>query len=543
MAVLTAAYLITVYNFGVLMNKFIISTDNCKPFFYLQNNGFCIDYDLCDMDQVLRIKECPGRAKCRFAPGNLHCGCSMREGDPVNLSPTCKEMNQSYINYTSNWTLCPPGYVDRRTFCFDWACGSRENIQINWCTVNMRCFLAPDNGFCGCGKVYGLRKSRASAFSSRCSDMDECLKDPCGAQEICTNTPGSYTCVNNTCIDQNQFDKQQCSFIHWDQQIQTLWYKFHGYCSVINSIIELVNVQCQAQESEPVFQKIISTANDLLRNDSLWNNMQKEERFYLASIFLQAVENSAIIASLNLSDQGRRIESTENIDLEIRTFRGKNASAPDRVKLQAKGNFIDIYRSAVTRAAPWGTDFASVALIAFNNMESILNGSIFNLSSIGGAQTPFQLISNVVSAVITNSGNLGFDPKVNFTFKHTEEAKSNSKLHCANWNYAAGKSYWSSSGCVMGDSNGTHTQCQCSQLSSLALLMTPFDWQTEPVALAIITRVGISVSLACLAIAIGIFVFMKQLKSAVTAIHTQLCLSLFLAELLFIVGVNRTENR
>ncbi|XP_038640960.1 adhesion G protein-coupled receptor E3-like isoform X1 [Scyliorhinus canicula] len=545
MAVLSSAYLITVTYFGTLMNQFIITSDNCKPFFYLQNNGFCIGYDHCDMDQVIRIKDCPKAQNCQLAPANLHCGCLKTENIPeyAYLLQKCKEVDQNYINYTANGTLCPPGYIDRRSFCFDWACGPKEYIRINWCTVNMRCFLAPNVRSCSCGHVLEPRKSRESVFSSRCSDIDECLQDPCEAQEICTNTPGSYTCVNNTCIDQKQFNTKQCSLIHWDQQIQSPWYKFHGYCSVVNSIVALVNKQCQAQESEHIFQKIILTANVLLSNDSLWSNLKKEERFYLGSIFLRAVENSALVASLNLSDQGRRIKSTENIDLEIRTFRGKNASVPDRVKLQAKGNFIEIYRSAVTRKVTMGTDFAAVALIAFNNMDSVLNGSIFNLSTTGGEQTPFQLISNVVSAVTTNSGKLGFDPTVNFTLKHTEEAGVNSKLHCANWNYASGQSYWSPRGCVMGDSNGTHTQCRCSRLSSLALLITHFDWQTESAALSVITLVGISVSLVCLAIAIGIFVFVKQLKSAVTATHIQLCLSLFLAELLFIIGVNRTENR
>ncbi|XP_078387660.1 adhesion G protein-coupled receptor E3-like [Cetorhinus maximus] len=547
MAALSSTYLIMVSYFGKLMNQFIITSDNCKPFFYLQNNGFCIGYDHCDMDQVLRIKQCSGSVNCKLAPANLHCGCIRRNSAIVpeysDLSKRCRDVNQCYINDTLNSGLCPPGYIDGRSFCFDWACGSQEDIQINWCTVNMRCFIVPSYRYCSCGHVYGPRKSRESAFSQRCSDIDECLKHPCGAQEFCTNIPGSYTCSNSTCIDQNQFNPKQCSFIHWDQQIQSTWYTFHKYCSVINSIVVLVNKQCKAQKSEPIFQKIISTASDLLRNDSLWGNLEKEERLYLASIFLQSVENSAIVASLNLSDQERRIESTENIDLEIRSFRGKNASAPERIRLQAKGNFIDISQSAVTRKVTKVTDFAAVALIAFNNMDSTLNGSIFNLSTTDGKLKPFRLISNVVSAVITNSDNLRFDSTANFTFKHTEEAEANSELHCANWNYAAGKSYWSRRGCIMGDSNGTHTWCRCSRLSSLALLMTPYEWQTEPVALIIITLIGIPVSLVCLAIAIGIFVFWKQLKSAVTATHTQLCLSLFLAELLFIVGINRTRNQ
>ncbi|XP_067877086.1 adhesion G protein-coupled receptor E3-like [Heterodontus francisci] len=500
------------------------------------------DYDYCDMDAVIQIKECAGSAVCQTAPANLHCNCKERVNDTLaehsHLLPKCKEIDQHFIN--SN--LCPPGYYfKRREFCIDWACGQQEYITIDWCTVSRKCFISPKNRHCTCRYLRQPTKTQPNAVSHSCTDIDECLKNPCGAQEVCTNTPGSYSCVNSTCIDQNQFKSKQCSFIHWDQEIQSSSYTFHTYCSVINSIVVLVNKQCRDQKGEPIFQEIISTANDLLRNDSLWADMENEDRFYLASILMQSVENTAIGASLDLPDQGRRIKSTENIDLEIRTFQGKNTSVPDRVRLQAKGNFVDIDRSTVISENAKGKGFAAVALVAFKKMDFILNGSVFNLSTADGKLKPFRLISNVVSAVKTNMNSHGLDLTANFTFKHTEEAEGDLELHCANWKRTAGKGHWSPKGCVKGDSNGTHTWCRCNQLSSLAVLVTPFEWQTEPLALTIITFIGIPVSLVCLAIAIGIFVFWKHLKSTVNSTHLQLCLSLFLAELLFIVGINRTE--
>uniref|UniRef100_UPI00398ED83A adhesion G protein-coupled receptor E3-like n=1 Tax=Pristiophorus japonicus TaxID=55135 RepID=UPI00398ED83A len=119
-------------------------------------------------------------------------------------------------------------------------------------------------------------------------------------------------------------------------------------------------------------------------------------------------------------------------------------------------------------------------------MDSILNGSVFNPSTAGGKPKPFRLISNVVSATITNRDKHGLDPTVNFTFKHTVD---------------------------------------------------------DSLALNVITFIGIPVSLVCLGITFVTFAFCSNLKSAIHATHTQLCASLFLAELLFIVGINRTENR
>ncbi|XP_060711064.1 adhesion G protein-coupled receptor E3-like isoform X1 [Hemiscyllium ocellatum] len=550
MALLTSTYLILVSYFGRLMNQFIICSDNCSPSVYFQNNMVCIDYDHCDMDRVIQIKDCSGAANCQDAPAGLHCQCVKKENSFLaelsSSSPSCREIDQRYVNNTMifNTKFCPPGYYfDRRRFCFEWTCDLQEDMKINWCTINRRCFDTPNYLNCKCRQVSHSIKIQVDVGSQRCLDIDECLQNPCGAEQVCTNKPGSYSCDNKTCIDPNQFNISRCNFIHWDQQIQNPWYTLHRYCSEVNSIVGLVNEQCQAQNGEPAFQKILSTANKLLRNDSLWGNLENEKRFYLASIFLQSVENTVIIASLDLPDQEKRIVSTENIDLEMHSFRGKSASATEIIRLQTKGTFIDINRSRINKEKTMGADFAVAALIVLSNMDSILNGSVYNLGTTAGKLRPFRLISDVFSAVIINNHSDGFDQMVNFTIKHTEEANVNSELHCANWNYMPGESYWSPKGCIKGVSNRTHTQCRCNQLSSLALLLTHFEWQTEPFALTVITYVGIPVSLMCLAVAFGIFAFWKDFKSMLTATHMQLCLSLFLAELLFLIGINQTKNR
>ncbi|XP_059495865.1 adhesion G protein-coupled receptor E2-like [Stegostoma tigrinum] len=550
MAVLPSTYLIFVSYFGRLMNQFIISSDNCSPSVYFQNNMACVDYDHCDMDQVIQIKDCSGAVACQDVPVGLQCQCVKGENSFLaefsNLSPSCREIDQHYINSTMvlNSKFCPPGYYfDRRMFCFEWACDLQDDVTINWCTTNRRCFDDPNYLYCKCRQVFRSIKAQMDAISQRCTDVDECLQNPCGSEQVCTNKPGSYSCDNITCIDQNQFNTSQCSLISWDQQIQTPWYTFHKYCSAVNSIVVLVNEQCQARNGEPLFQKILSIANKLLRNDSLWENLENEERFYLASVFLKSMENTAIVASLDLPDQGRRIVSTENIDLEMQNLQGKSASDPDIIRLQTKGTFIDVIRSRINRDKTMGTDIAVAALIAFSNMDSILNRSVYNLGTTARKLKPFGLISDVFSAIIINNHGNGFDQMLNFTIKHTKETKVDSELHCVNWNYAPGKSYWSPKGCIRGVSNGTHTQCRCSQLSSLALLLTHFEWQTEPFALTVITFVGIPISLICLAVAFGIFAFWKDLKNTLTATHLHLCLNLFLAELLFLAGINQTKNR
>ncbi|XP_067828902.1 adhesion G protein-coupled receptor E2-like [Heptranchias perlo] len=483
----------------------------------------CRDINECESDP------CGANATCTNRPGDFSCTCN---GGFVS---TTGERN--FKNKTK--TQCR--VIDA---CESDPCGANAT-----CTNRFRDFYCTCNGgFVSTTGEYNFKNKT----KTQCRDIDECLQDPCGPQAVCNNTEGSFTCkgaasnsknFTETCIEKNKIITEQCSSNNLTEAEQSSWTPFHIFCSKINSTITLVSERCHNQSAALPLEEIISTANDLLANGSLLDNMERAERLLSASIFLQSMENVAIAVGLELPDMGTRRRSTKNVDLEVRVFRGKSSSAHDRASLQANGIVMDIYRRTVTGGKANVTGFAAVALIAYNNMDSILIGSVFNLSTSGGKLRPFRLISNVVSAAISNRDSRGLDPTVNITFRHKEEANGDGTKHCVHWNYAAGKSYWSPNGCSVADSNGTHTQCRCNHFSSLALLMTPFDWQGDPLALTIITSVGIPVSLVCLGITIVTFAFRSSFKNAINATHVHLCASLFLAELLFITGIDRNGNR
>uniref|UniRef100_UPI00398F3013 adhesion G protein-coupled receptor E1-like n=1 Tax=Pristiophorus japonicus TaxID=55135 RepID=UPI00398F3013 len=531
----------------------------------------CQDIDEC----VDTTRVCGSNATCSNTMGGFYCTCAggfvSNNGDHTFTDITkvqCQDIDECVdttrvcgSNAICNNTMggfyctCAGGFVSNNgelTFTdITKAQCQVDKCVSNTCGINQVCRNTPTWIFCDCIEGFSLPiKGTKVSSPTPCVDIDECLVDPCGPHGICRNTQGSFTCEgaptqsttsSPTEIDLIKVDMEQCSLNNSPEAGQSPRSMFHAFCSLINSTNSLINQTWQNQTVALPLQQIISTTNDLLGNDSLWDGMERKERLLSVSIFLQSMEKLAIVAVLHSPGDKLIRNSSENIDLEARVFRGENSSAHDRVSLQAKGTVMDIYRRTVTGGT--ATDVAAVALIAYKNMDSILNGSVFNLSTAGGKPKPFRLISNVVSATITNRDKHGLDPTVNFTFKHTEEAIRDWTMHCVHWNYAAGKSYWSPSGCTVGASNGTETQCRCNHLSSLALLMTPFKRQDDPLALTVITFIGIPVSLVCLGITFVTFAFCSNLKNAINTTHTQLCASLFLAELLFIVGINRTGNR
>lgn len=62
-------------------------------------------------------------------------------------------------------------------------------------------------------------------------------------------------------------------------------------------------------------------------------------------------------------------------------------------------------------------------------------------------------------------------------------------------------------------------------------------------SLYIISHVGTVISLVCLALAIATFLLCRAVQNQNTYMHLHLCVCLFLAKLLFLMGVDKTDNQ
>lgn len=81
----------------------------------------------------------------------------------------------------------------------------------------------------------------------------------------------------------------------------------------------------------------------------------------------------------------------------------------------------------------------------------------------------------------------------------------------------------------------------CVQGSACPLLLPQYQGRINELLLSVITWVGIVISLVCLAICISTFCFLRGLQTDRNTIHKNLCINLFLAELLFLVGIDKTQ--
>uniref|UniRef100_A0A2K6M893 Adhesion G protein-coupled receptor E3 n=1 Tax=Rhinopithecus bieti TaxID=61621 RepID=A0A2K6M893_RHIBE len=182
---------------------------------------------------------------------------------------------------------------------------------------------------------------------------------------------------------------------------------------------------------------------------------------------------------------------------------------------------------------------SAVAFISYSSLGNIINATFFEETD---EKERVFLNSQVVSAAIGPKRNVSLSKSVTLTFQHVKTNHSIKKVFCVYWETTKQGGLWSRDGCFLIHVNKSHTMCNCSHLSSFAVLMALTSQEEDPV-LTIITYVGLSLSLLCLLVAALTFLLCKAIQNTSTSLHLQLSICLFLAHLLFLVGIDQTESK
>uniref|UniRef100_A0A7N9AXV6 Adhesion G protein-coupled receptor E2-like n=1 Tax=Mastacembelus armatus TaxID=205130 RepID=A0A7N9AXV6_9TELE len=186
-----------------------------------------------------------------------------------------------------------------------------------------------------------------------------------------------------------------------------------------------------------------------------------------------------------------------------------------------------------------GVCFTTVSLLSYANMEDSADGFFDGLKK--EENQSYKMNSKVVTVTVSNRNTSHLTEPVNVTLYHLEE--SNATNHtCAFWDSSEEVGAWSVRGCSVVESTPKYTVCSCNHLSSFAVLMALYEIENK-FELQLITWVGLSLSLICLCICILTFSLIRSIQGPRTTIHLHFCISLFIATLVFLAGISRTENR
>ncbi|XP_049577828.1 adhesion G protein-coupled receptor L3 isoform X12 [Syngnathus scovelli] len=300
-------------------------------------------------------------------------------------------------------------------------------------------------------------------------------------------------------------------------------------------------------------QAMVETVNNLLqpRAQTAWRELSTGEQLHSATLLLDTVETGAFMLADNLLKTDTVQETTDNIQLEVARL-STDGSLTDLTFPQSElhGNSIQLSASTLKQHGRNGE--IRMAFVLYRNLGSYLSTENASVRLSSEAVYPnYSVIVNspvIMASINKESNKVYLSEPVIFTVKHLQHSEENFNPNCSFWSYSKRTmtGFWSTQDCRLLATNRTHTSCSCTHLTSFAVLMAHVEVKKadsiHDLLLDVITWVGILLSLVCLLICIFTFCFFRGLQSDRNTIHKNLCISLFIAESLFLVGINRADQ-
>ncbi|KAH7706260.1 latrophilin-like protein 2, partial [Aphelenchoides avenae] len=330
------------------------------------------------------------------------------------------------------------------------------------------------------------------------------------------------------------------------------------------------------------FAELFGSAGDQLLSDAAmeaWRSLPNDERVEQAAALMQALQKSMLILS-----EGVPVGENAQLDfdhwaskMEVKQLIPQNkmqASPPRGVQASRTSAFIGPGASSFSpvqdvkfagRANAPTMQLPSDDLLRYSAMNSYFGVFAHAIAPLADApatenklkvgtfmytslenllQTePTRIVnSHIVGAFVNDpstSMNISQQP-ASFTFYHLRKLGVSNPT-CVYWKVADNK--WDDAGCMLVETNDEYTKCSCNHLTSFAILMDFYgdvEESLSPVNSAIleaITVFGCSLSATCLFVCVVVFTAYRSLYNMRNTLHRHVCIALFFANVLFVLGL------
>ncbi|XP_029073203.1 CD97 antigen isoform X3 [Monodon monoceros] len=457
-----------------------------------------------------------------------------------------------------NTCRCAPGFSSSSEEIFTDIFGSCDDINECGPPLTVSCGKLADcqntegGYYCMCSPGYEL-VSGATLFKSEsentCRDTDECSsgQHQCHNSTICVNTVGSYTChcrqgwVPKPGFQDKQMGTISCeeiSFPTWTAPPEIKSQSLSGFFERVQKM----SIDFKSALPQETIQYLIMSLDDLLKTPGDLEALDLSSRHHTATYLFSGLEQILRTLAKAMSEGSFIYHSPGDTELSL------------MVQEQGNGN-ITVGQSQARMLLDWAVAAGAeksgptvVGILSSPNMQKLLANASLDLdlekqteleeiyeSPVRSAQ--LRLLSAVNLVFLSNTNTDKLNSKVTFTFSHPWEMPgTRQELICAFWRSDSNRrGYWATSGCqTLGSGNGS-TTCQCNHLSSFAILMAHYD--VEDWKLALITKVGLSLSLVCLLLCILTFLLVQPIQGSRTTVHLHLCICLFVGSTIFLAGI------
>ncbi|XP_049911900.1 adhesion G protein-coupled receptor L4 [Epinephelus moara] len=521
--------------------------------------------------------------------------------DPCSLSDICDSCHRlatcKSLNGSNDACFCDQGYTgDGTTFCND--DNECQNVT-NICGDRGNCTNTAGSYYCTCVSGYtstGLAKFQPND-GTECIDTDECKSGPvCGPNSHCHNMNGSFYCTcqrdyiptsgtkpfhpergvrckehpqkychdNIGCITQtvNKTLEYMSNLTEPQSLLTEIAKQTSGELTSVEVIayVEALRRSASALAAEETdytvkpsvvnstLTKLVKAVNNLVEKDELvaWSRMKEERREHTITKLLHTVEESALtLANTYQTPTELEIKATE-MELKLFTFDARHTKA----KLAASMGGDHINLTPKLRPEEDRNGSVSVVFVRYDSIGDILKPSsdpgVTDYSRYAGTGE-ITVNSQVIAAAVKPADVYQLD-HVTFTLRHNEPIDTKADVaKCAFWEYEPDslQGHWATRGCKTVHVNSNATTCSCNHLTHFAILMSSgrANLVAHYTILTRITQLGMIISLICLSMCIFTFWFFSEIQSTRTTIHKNLCCSLFMAEFIFLVGINMNSHK
>ncbi|XP_075433474.1 adhesion G protein-coupled receptor E5 isoform X3 [Ascaphus truei] len=391
---------------------------------------------------------------------------------------------------------------------------------------------------CACQEGYKDISPIGNEYT-QCLDIDECshTPSPCDHKAICTNTPGTFSCncplgyIPSYSIKQGN-NVTSCTVKCEERNISapTCEPALSLQCR-LQTLIHSVTPSCDMNTSFSLDKTMLQLLDGVesLINDKSWERETNSNRLKLAGETLTSVESAA--RNLALLHQGN-VTLGRNITLHVLSSTVRS----ERISLQSSQSYMELDWNSVAQDNTPGLNL--IGFLEYPNLSPLLcNATVRDTGS--AARTPrHHVVSSVLSAFQSRGDTRNLSQPIILRLRHNRQVNTN-KTRCVFWSHA--ESAWSTAGCEKLESTADETLCSCRHMTSFAVLMALHN--IESWVLSLITQIGLSVSITCLALSIVTFVCCRSLRGTRNTIHTHLCVSLLLAHIIFLFGIRATHSR
>ncbi|XP_037679924.1 adhesion G protein-coupled receptor E1-like [Choloepus didactylus] len=313
-------------------------------------------------------------------------------------------------------------------------------------------------------------------------------------------------------------------------------------CAQMNMAFRILDEASSNQTTTVSLNNMTESFGTVLEQIHTWSTFIKEVTSTLATIMLESVQSNMLAAFLKPSVNESQTIQTEHLDIESKVIKEECTEGNISINLKAKGDEMRIGCSTIEESG--SSETSKVAFFSYECMESALDKSFFQdfQAPLTNSKRKLKMNSRIISSILSGENKDNFSGPVIYTLENIQPKQKFESPICISWDTDVQGGRWTSSGCVILSASKTHTVCSCQLLVNLAIIMASEELTME-YSLYVISQLGLTISLVCLALAIATFLLCHSICNRNMDLHLHLCVCLFLAKILFLTSADKTSNQ